>query len=199
GRAGARSAQAAPPRRCARTRAYRANLCRADAAAGRPAAVHGIAVPGLLRRGVPGRAGRRRLLADARRAAKPGAARAALARPGAARHRQRAGAGGVAAGDRRDLGPARGAARHAAGDHHRQPAVADRVGGADRTRAEALCRYPPGDPPSLFRGDIMTMTLSAGAAAMDMTAMREALAAGRVTAAALIDQAIARAEAVNPQ
>jgi len=45
----------------------------------------------------------------------------------------------------------------------------------------------------------MTMTLSAGAAAMDMTAMREALAAGRVTPAALIDQAIARAEAVNPE
>src|SRR3546814_14311392 len=45
----------------------------------------------------------------------------------------------------------------------------------------------------------MTMTVSAGATAMDMTAMREVLAAGRVTPAALIDQAIARAEAVNPE
>src|SRR3546814_20997871 len=59
--------------------------------------------------------------------------------------------------------------------------------------------YPSGHPPALFRGDTMTMTVSAGATAMDMTAMREVLAAGPVTPVALIDQAIARAEAVNPE
>ena len=45
----------------------------------------------------------------------------------------------------------------------------------------------------------MTTTLSTGPAPADMTAMREAMASGRVTASALVDQAIERAEAVNPQ
>ena len=45
----------------------------------------------------------------------------------------------------------------------------------------------------------MTTTLSTGPAPADMTAMREAMASGRVTASALVEQAIERAEAVNPQ
>ena len=45
----------------------------------------------------------------------------------------------------------------------------------------------------------MTTTLPAGPAPADMTDMRAALASGRVTAPMLVDQAIARAEAVNPQ
>jgi amidase len=45
----------------------------------------------------------------------------------------------------------------------------------------------------------MTTTLSTGPAPSDMTAMREAMAAGRTTASALVDQAIERAETVNPQ
>ena len=45
----------------------------------------------------------------------------------------------------------------------------------------------------------MTTTRSTGSAPSDMTDMREALAAGRVTASALVDRAIERAEAVNPQ
>jgi amidase len=44
----------------------------------------------------------------------------------------------------------------------------------------------------------MTTTPSADTMPTDMTAMRGALAAGRTTAAALVEQAIARAEAVNP-
>lgn len=44
----------------------------------------------------------------------------------------------------------------------------------------------------------MTMTGSAEAQPLDMTAMRDAIEAGRVTALALIEDAIARAEAVNP-
>ncbi|SBV34271.1 Aspartyl-tRNA(Asn) amidotransferase subunit A/Glutamyl-tRNA(Gln) amidotransferase subunit A [uncultured Sphingopyxis sp.] len=45
----------------------------------------------------------------------------------------------------------------------------------------------------------MTTTHSTGPAPSDMTGMRAALAAGRVTASALVDRAIERAEAVNPQ
>ena len=45
----------------------------------------------------------------------------------------------------------------------------------------------------------MTTTRSTGSAPSDMTDMRAAMAAGRVTASALVDQAIERAEAVNPQ
>jgi amidase len=45
----------------------------------------------------------------------------------------------------------------------------------------------------------MTTTLSTGRAPADMMDMREALALGRVTAPMLVDQAIARADAVNPQ
>lgn len=45
----------------------------------------------------------------------------------------------------------------------------------------------------------MTTTRPAGSAPLDMVDMRDALASGRVTSPALVDQAIARAEAVNPQ
>lgn len=45
----------------------------------------------------------------------------------------------------------------------------------------------------------MTTTLSAGSAVPDMIDMQGALASGRTTPAALVDRAIARAEAVNPQ
>lgn len=45
----------------------------------------------------------------------------------------------------------------------------------------------------------MTTTLSSGAAPRDMVDMREALASGRVTSAALVERAIERAEALNPQ
>lgn len=45
----------------------------------------------------------------------------------------------------------------------------------------------------------MTTKLSAGPVSSDMMDMREALASGRVSARALVDRAIERAEAVNPQ
>jgi len=45
----------------------------------------------------------------------------------------------------------------------------------------------------------MTATPSAEPAFTDMTAMRAAIASGRTTASALVDRAIERAEAVNPQ
>lgn len=45
----------------------------------------------------------------------------------------------------------------------------------------------------------MTTTRSTGSAPSDMTDMRAAMASGRVTASALVDRAIERAEAVNPQ
>lgn len=45
----------------------------------------------------------------------------------------------------------------------------------------------------------MTTTLSAGSAVPDMVDMRDALVSRLTTPAALVDQAIARAEAVNPQ
>src|SRR3546814_13034241 len=45
----------------------------------------------------------------------------------------------------------------------------------------------------------MTTTPSADAAPTDMTAMRAAIETGRTTSAALVERAIERAEAVNPQ
>ena len=45
----------------------------------------------------------------------------------------------------------------------------------------------------------MTTTPSAATAPTDMTAMRAAIEAGRTTPAALVEQAIERAEAVNPE
>ncbi|WP_411341635.1 amidase family protein [Sphingopyxis sp. J-6] len=45
----------------------------------------------------------------------------------------------------------------------------------------------------------MRTTLSAGSAVPDMMDMRDALASGQTTPSALVDQAIARAEAVNPR
>ncbi len=45
----------------------------------------------------------------------------------------------------------------------------------------------------------MTTPLSTASAPSDLTGMREAMASGRVTASALVDRAIERAEAVNPQ
>jgi len=45
----------------------------------------------------------------------------------------------------------------------------------------------------------MTTTLSTGSAPVDMIDMREAIASGRITASALVDQAVERAEAANQQ
>src|SRR5690606_11393057 len=100
----------------------------------------------------------------------------------------------IALGDRLDFRADRRAARHALCDHHRQPAVADCLGDPHGIRTRPLCRYAPGDPAGAFEGILMTTTHSTGPAPADMTDMRAALGAGRVTASALVDRAIERAE-----
>src|SRR3546814_995589 len=69
----------------------------------------------------------------------------------------------------------------------------------DLARPAALCLDRAGHPTSVFEGASMTTTPSADAAPTDMTAMRAAIETGRTTSAALVERAIERAEAVNPQ